>query len=94
MNDPAMTWVEAARNGDEDAAARLVGELHGPIYAFLRRLSGSDAEAGELTQRAFCRAWASLHGFEGRSRVSVWLHGIAYRTFVDWLRLSTWKWLG
>ncbi len=85
-SDPAMAWVEAARNGDEPAAARWVAEHHGPIYAFLRRLSGSESDASELTQRTFCRAWSALGGFEGRSKVSVWLHGIAYRTFVDWLR--------
>lgn len=85
-SDPAMAWVEAARTGDEQAASRLVKEYHGRIYAFLRRLSGSESDASELTQRAFCRAWAALGGFEGRSKLSVWLHGIAYRTFVDWLR--------
>lgn len=86
MNDPAMTWVDAARGGDEEAATRLIREFHPRVFAFLRRLSGSEAEAADLTQRTFCRAWKSLGGFAGRSSVSSWLHGIAYRTWVDWLR--------
>ena len=86
MIDPSSNNLEAARRGDTEAAGRLVGEFHARVYAFLRRLSGSDADAVELTQRAFCRAWASLAGFAGRSSVSSWLHGIAYRTYVDWLR--------
>lgn len=81
-----MTWVEAARRGDEDAATRLVREFHARVFAFLRRLSGSESDAVELTQRTFCRAWGSLAGFAGKSSVSSWLHGIAYRAYVDWLR--------
>lgn len=86
MNDPTMSWVEAARGGDEQAVARLIHEHHARLYAFLRRLSGSESDGAELTQRTFCRAWKSLAGFEGRSSLSSWLHGIAYRTYVDWLR--------
>lgn len=86
MNDPALAWVERARGGDEAAAARLVAEFHARLYAFLRRLAGTEADAVELTQRTFIRAWGSLAGFAGRSTVASWLHGIAYRTYVDWLR--------
>ena len=81
-----MTWVDAARRGDEDAATQLVREFHARVFAFLRRLSGSESEAAELTQRTFCRAWGALPAFAGRASVSSWLHGIAYRTYVDWLR--------
>jgi RNA polymerase sigma-70 factor (ECF subfamily) len=86
MKDPAMTWLAAARQGDENAAARLIQEFHFRVYAFLRRLCGDEGHAVELTQRTFCRAWASLAGFEGRASVSSWLHRIAYRAYVDWLR--------
>ncbi|MBX3745724.1 MAG: RNA polymerase sigma factor [Verrucomicrobiae bacterium] len=86
MKEPAMSWVRAARDGDEDAATHLVRTFTARIYAFLRRLGGSESDAVELTQQTFCRAWTSLGGFEGRSTVSSWLHRIAYRTYVDWLR--------
>ena len=86
INNETMAWMEAARGGDEDAAARLVHEFHAPLYAFLRRLSGSESDAVELTQRAFCRAWKSIGTFAGHGTVSSWFHGIAYRTYVDWMR--------
>jgi RNA polymerase sigma-70 factor (ECF subfamily) len=88
MKDQAMVWVEAACRGDEDAATRLVTEYQARLYGFLRRLTGSDTDAAELTQRTYCRAWSTLSSFEGRSSVSSWLHGIAYRTYVDWLRVG------
>lgn len=86
MSNPDSDWVEAARHGDHGAAARLVREFQGRLYAFLRRLAGTEADAVELTQRTFCRAWSALPRFEGRASVSSWLHGIAYRTYVDWRR--------
>ncbi len=86
MNDPAMSWVKAARRGDEEAAAHLVNHFQARLYAFLRRLSGSESDAVELTQRTFCRAWSTLAGFQGRASVASWFHGIAYRVYVDWRR--------
>lgn len=86
INTETLAWMEAARGGDEDAAARLVHQFHAPLYSFLRRLSGSESDAVELTQRAFCRAWKSIGTFAGRGTVSSWFHGIAYRTYVDWMR--------
>lgn len=86
MNDSTLASVEAARHGDEKAARRLIDQFHPRIFAFLRRLAGTESDAVELTQRTFCRAWSALDQFQGRASVSSWLHGIAYRTYVDWLR--------
>lgn len=86
MKNPGLECVDAVRGGDEAAAARWVEEYHERLYAFLRRLAGSEAAAVELTQRTFCRAWSALDSFQGRASISSWLHGIAYRVYVDWLR--------
>lgn len=76
----------AAGTGDETLARRLIDEFHPRIFAYLRRLAGSDTEAADLTQRTFSRAWQSLATFAGKSSPVSWLHGIAYHLFVDWLR--------
>jgi RNA polymerase sigma-70 factor (ECF subfamily) len=75
-----------AQQGDLTAASRLVTRHYARIYAYLRRLSRCDTEAEDLTQKTFFRVWVSLSTFEGRSRFSTWLHQLAYRTYVDWLR--------
>lgn len=75
-----------AQQGDLAAASRLVTRHYASVYGYLRRLAGCDAEAEDLTQKTFFRVWVSLSGFEGRSRFSTWLHQLAYRTYVDWLR--------
>lgn len=78
--------VEAARRGEPGAAAALVERFYARIYAFLRRLTGGEATAADLTQITFSRVWAALPGFAGRSSPGAWLHGIAYHVYQDWRR--------
>ncbi len=75
-----------ASRDEEAAAIRLIEDFYERIYAFLRRLAGSDADAADLTQAVFMRVRAALPSFAGRSSVSSWLHGIAYHVYVDWRR--------
>ena len=85
-SQPAHDLVDAARRGDETAAVRLIELFYERIFAFLRRLSGNDADAADLTQRTFSRVWESLRMFARRSSVGSWIHGIAYHVYVDWRR--------
>jgi RNA polymerase sigma-70 factor, ECF subfamily len=85
MNDDAEL-CRLAQEGDLIAASLLVTRHYARVYAYLRRLSNSDTEAEDLTQKTFFRVWVSLASFEGRSLFSTWLHQLAYRTYVDWLR--------
>jgi RNA polymerase sigma-70 factor, ECF subfamily len=84
----ANQLVEDARRGDRAAANRLVEMFYERIYAFLRRLSSNDADAADLTQRTFSRAWQALPTFAGKSSVSSWIHGIAHHVYVDWQRAN------
>lgn len=78
--------VERARRGENEAAVELIDLYYERIYAFLRRLAGSDADAADLTQRVFARVWKALPNYAGRSSFKSWLHGIAYHVYVDWVR--------
>lgn len=78
--------VTAAQAGDRAAAGEIVERHYAAIYAFLRRLSGSDTEAADLTQTTFARVWKALPGFAGRSTLRTWLHGIAHHVLLDWRR--------
>ena len=86
MEPDGNELVESVRRGNQAAAVRLIDLFYERIYAFLRRLSGNDADAADLTQNTFKRAWQSLPSFAGRSSVGSWLHGIAYHIYVDWRR--------
>jgi RNA polymerase sigma-70 factor, ECF subfamily len=54
-------------------------ELHSHCY----RLSGNVADADDLLQETFLRAWRSRSGFEGRASSRTWLYRIATNVFLD-----------
>ena len=89
METDANQLARAACAGDKGAGAQLVELFYRRIYAFLRRLSGNDADAADLTQRSFSRIWRALPTFAGRSSMASWMHGIAYHVYVDWRRGSS-----
>jgi len=86
MSDPADILCERARKGDVAAASELVTAFYQRIFAYLRRLSGNDDDAADLTQKTFARTWQSLGSYQGRSTFSTWLHGIAHHVYLDWRR--------
>lgn len=83
---PTKGLVEAAGRGDWAAAVQFIELFQERVFAFLRRLAGTEADAADLTQRTFSRVWESLPTFAGRSSVGSWMHGIAYHVYVDWRR--------
>jgi RNA polymerase sigma-70 factor, ECF subfamily len=70
--------IRRARAGDQDAFAELV-MMHGDrVYGLLRRFGLSPAEADEVSQEVFVRAWRGLARFEERAQFSTWLYRIAF----------------
>jgi|SRR5271170_421326 len=78
--------IEKAKSGDLRAASELLQNHYEALFAFFRRLSGSDADAADLTQKTFARAWNGLGSYAGRSSFSTWLHGIGRNLYLDWRR--------
>jgi len=73
-DEPAL--VERARGGDRAAFEELVRRHADHLYAVVVRFVADGAEAEEVTQEAFLRAWRSIGRFEGRSRFFTWLYRI------------------
>jgi RNA polymerase sigma-70 factor (ECF subfamily) len=55
----------------------LVREQAGAIVNLARAMTGSDADADDLAQETFVRAWRGFSRFRGDSSVRTWLYGIA-----------------
>ena len=86
MSEHVEALIERAKSGELSAASELLSRHYARIFAYFRRLCGSDEDAADLTQKAFCKVWASLARFHGRSSFNTWLHSIAHNTYVDWRR--------
>ncbi len=68
--------VQRLRNGDDEAFATLVRKFSGRLLAVARRLLGNDEDARDAVQDAFLSCFKSLDKFEGKARLSTWLHRI------------------
>lgn len=72
------THLARARRGDRHAFSRLMEPYRRELVAYCYRLSGSLAEAEDLAQEAFVRAFRALDTFEGRATPRAWLYRIAH----------------
>lgn len=70
----ARRLVARAKEGDGAAFEQLYRGNVGRVYALCRRLCRDEAEAEELTQESFVRAYERLSMFRGESAFSSWLH--------------------
>jgi RNA polymerase sigma-70 factor (ECF subfamily) len=68
--------VGRAANGDQEAFERLYRGHVGRVYSLAVRMVGA-AEADDLTQEVFIRAWSKLGTFKGESQFGTWLHRLA-----------------
>ena len=78
--------VEQAQAGDMSAFDELVRRHHGPVYCYLYRTCRNGAEAEEMTQESFVKAWEGLKGFRGAASFKTWLFRIATNLCIN--RLS------
>lgn len=68
--------VARAQKGDQAAFEELVRANADRLYAVVLRFTADPAEAEEVMQEAFLRAWRSIGRFQGRSAFFTWLYRI------------------
>ena len=78
--------IGRVRRGETRLFAELVHRYQDPVYGMAVRFIRSPAEAEDLAQEAFLRAFRGLEGFKGDSRFSTWLYRITWNLCADWLR--------
>jgi RNA polymerase sigma-70 factor (ECF subfamily) len=87
MTGSVSDVVRRAQSGDS-AAFEILYREHSPrVYALCLRLSGGTrAEASELMQDVFIRAWRGLGSFRGESAFSSWLHRLTVNAMLESVR--------
>ena len=78
--------IERAKGGDADAFGWLVRRHQRRIYRLAAHLTGSSAEAEDVMQEAFVRAYRALDRFDGRSEPFTWIYRIAVNLSLNRLR--------
>jgi RNA polymerase sigma-70 factor, ECF subfamily len=78
--------VAAASAGDLDSFEVLVRRYTRIVLAIGRRMTGSSADAEDIAQQTFMKAFMNLSRFEGRCSFSTWLMTIASNEGRMWRR--------
>ena len=86
-HDPDFNLVVRAGRGDPAAAQALAARKLPRIKALAARMLGDFAEAEDVAQETFLRAWKQAPTWrEGSARFDTWLHRVAMNLCYDRLR--------
>jgi RNA polymerase sigma-70 factor (ECF subfamily) len=78
--------VERCQKGDQSAFEELVILYRGKVYAMTLNMIRNDADAWDLSQEVFVKAWKALPKFENRSAFYTWLYRITHNVTYDFMR--------
>ena len=78
--------VVAAKNGDGQAFEILVRRYRSKMLRVALRFTRNEADAEDIVQQSFQKAFVHLQQFEGHSTFSTWLTRIAINQALMWLR--------
>ena len=84
--DPDAELAERFRNGDRAAFDQIVRRHQKGVWYLVRRYVKRDADASDVTQQAFVRAFKGLATFRGTATVRSWIYRIAINCALSWLR--------
>lgn len=78
-DDTDLALLRRVGMHDRKAFSVLYTRFYRRLHRFLGRLLGRDDQVGELINDVMLTVWQKASDFHGRSRVSTWILGIAYK---------------
>ncbi|MCG3147460.1 MAG: ECF RNA polymerase sigma factor SigW [Verrucomicrobiae bacterium] len=82
--DEEADWIKRSRDGDAAAFEALVAKYQRMIHALTYRMTGSMADAEDLAQETFIRAYRQLPSYRGAAKFSSWLYRIGINACLNW----------
>lgn len=79
-------WALLSAEGDARAFRLIVERHHRGVFQFIMRVVNAEADAEDLTQETFARAYVYIDRFDPTYRLSTWLYRIALNLCRDHLR--------
>lgn len=86
LHDDEAALVRRAAAGEAEAVRQIIKTHNQRLYRLVRAVLRSNADAEEVLQDAYLRAFANLAAFEGGSSLSTWLSRIALNAALMRLR--------
>jgi len=86
MAVPLGEALERARQGEAAAFALIYDRYSRAIHNYAFRVLGNQAQADDVTQETFLRAWQRLGQLRDDGRLESWLYAIASHLCTDALR--------
>jgi len=80
-----LILVERIQSGDQEAFGLLVSKYQRKLLRLVMRFVRDPAEAEDVTQEAFIKAYRALPSFRGESAFYTWLYRIGVNTAKNWL---------
>ncbi len=84
LDDTAL--VNQSKSGNLDAFNELVKRYESKVYTIAYRFTGNHADASDLAQEAFIKAYRGLNSFRGDASFATWLYKIVSNVCRDELR--------
>src|ERR1035438_10184043 len=84
MGDPDEDLVLQCQNGNPAAFESLIRNHQRMIHSLTFRMTGSLADAEDLAQETFIRAYEQIGSYRGAAKFSTWLYRIAVNTCLNW----------
>ena len=75
----------AARGGDRNALAALLGALQPEVWRYCASMVGT-GDADDVAQDAMIRVVSAIANYAGTAPARVWVLGVVRHTCLDWLR--------
>lgn len=89
MGAIAVTQQESAAVGDRERFTALISEHLDGLFRTALRLTRNRANAEDLLQETFLRAWRSFHTFQPGTNARAWLYRILMNAHIDAYRRTT-----
>jgi len=86
LDIPVADWVRRAQEGDVRAFEQLFQQYHRGIFNAIYQMTHNDADAADLTQEVFVRAYRALPRLQTPEAFTSWLYRIAVNLSRNWLR--------
>ncbi len=85
LADEQLVW-QYLHKQNEQAFENLVKRYLPLIFGFVKRYTGNESDALDITQEVFVKVWKNIKSFNQSKSFRTWIFTIAKRTAIDELR--------